>query len=208
MAQLTTVQVPADGRERLTRDGYDWLYFVATDWSFQDAEDVVQETLTRAMEAWSRIGRWTLDQQRAWLKKVALRSLIDVKRKEVTAERNLTHASEASRPDVPSQPHETIADLEARANSAKLFKKLSKQDRVLFRAWALQNCRQISCADAAKLVRMKPTEYRAAKRRLERTVRAAAQELHLGLADVIGDPATTTDETYLYEGSYDHADDE
>lgn len=209
MAQPNTAQAaqPADARKKLMKDAYAWLRFAASDWNFADAEDIAQEALTRALEAWDTIGDWSIERQRAWLKQVALRTLIDEKRREGTAERNQARACEKSRSDATCQPYELLAGEEAEASRERLLGRLSDEERALFHVYAQQNAGELSCVDAAQLLNMTPAEYRAAKRRLERTVRRHARDLNLVLSDVTDDPATITDDTILLEGSDNHEED-
>jgi DNA-directed RNA polymerase specialized sigma24 family protein len=175
-------------RDRLLKDAYDWLYFVAAEWSLDDAEDLVQEALVRALEAWPHINAWKEEQQRAWLKKVALRTLIDARRKGDTAERNSFKIAALQTPEPPPAPVDISDDRVARTNRVQLFSHLPTEDRIILNVWAEQNGRHITVQDAASMLKLTVDEYTAAKRRIGRALKRHADALHLVLSDLVAEP--------------------
>ena len=179
-------------QDHLVRDAYDWLYFAATHWSLPDAEDLVQDALLRAVETWDTVAHLTVEQQRAWLKRVALRSLLTRLRKVDTADRHRDRAQESTRAAAALQPHEAVAGEAARRARARLRDRLSTQERVLLAVWAEQNAGGMSVQRAAALLGMKPKAYLAARRRLGRTLLRQAAALQLSVGDLTGDDAPLT----------------
>ncbi len=91
-----------------------------------------------------------MEQQRAWLKRVALRSLLTRLRNLDTAERHRDRAQQSTCAAPASQPHEAVAGEAARHARARLRDRLSTQERVLLAVWAEQNAGGISVNRAAK----------------------------------------------------------
>ncbi len=183
----TATATPSAAQDHLVRDAYDWLYFAATHWSLPDAEDLVQDALLRALETWNTVADLTVEQQRAWLKRVALRSLLTRLRKLDTAERHRDRAQQSTCAAPANQPHEAVAGEAARHARARLRDRLSTQERVLLAVWAEQNAGGMSVNRAATLLGMKPKAYLAARRRLGRTLVRQSAELNLSIGDLTGD---------------------
>ncbi len=201
--------VSTAAQDQLVRDAYDWLYFAATQWSLPDAEDLVQDALLRALETWSTVADLTVEQKRAWLKRVALRSLLTRLRKVDTADRHRDRARDSTRNAPSLQPHELLAGEAARRARAALRNRLSTEERVLLAVWAEQNAGGMSVQRASTLLGMKPKAYLAARRRLGRTLLRQSAELNLSLGDLTGDDAPSACEGCTgvgHDGGDNHGD--